>query len=260
MEQNIKLTIAYDGAAYVGWQRQPPHQGMSVQQRIEDALTSLMGHKVIIHGAGRTDAGVHAMGQVANFTCDKPLPTEKLAWIINNLLPHDIRIKEAIMMPLDFHSRITTHKKRYRYLIEQKPRCSPFAANYSWHLEDALDIAAMHEGSKALLGTHDFRSFTLAKVSAKNFVRQIYSVDIYAPNQEDDFIFPWQKLSSPLVIDVMGNGFLYKMVRLIVARLVAVGQGRLPYQAIAAILNGDIWTKNTPAPAQGLFLDKIWYE
>ena len=111
MERNIKLTIAYDGSGFVGWQRQPAHHGKSIQQQIEDSLSALLDHKVVIHGAGRTDAGVHAIGQVANFFCDKPLPIDKLADILNNILPSSIRIISAIEVTPEFHARFSPHKK-----------------------------------------------------------------------------------------------------------------------------------------------------
>jgi len=260
MARNIKLTIAYDGTAYVGWQRQPVHQGISVQQRLEEAVAAVLGHPVTIHGAGRTDSGVHAIGQAANFFCDKPLPIDKTAEVINRLLPSDIRVREAIEVAPDFHARISPHKKRYRYLIEQGCRCSPFAAGYSWQLQGNLNLNLMHTAAQVLVGEHDFRYYTLAGASAKNFVRTIHNLDIYEPAQAENPLFPWQELRAPVVIDVIGNGFLYKMVRLIVSRLVAVGQGRLPGEALEAFLHGELAENIPPAPARGLFLEKIWYE
>ena len=259
MDHNIRLTIAYDGNGYVGWQRQPEDKGISVQQRVEEAVSEMLDHPATITGAGRTDSGVHAFGQVANFTCDKPVPVEKIQTILNNILPDDIRIMEVGAAAPDFHARFTPHEKRYRYLIEQEPRVSAFANHYSWNVGEMLNIPAMQNAALALVGEHDFRNFTLSGVSATNFVRRISSVEIYEP-YESKFYFPWQQLNSPLVIDVTGNGFLYKMVRLIVGRLVAVGQGRIPSRAIFGYLNGDFNENIAPAPAQGLYLDHIWYE
>lgn len=260
MERNIKMTVAYDGTSYIGWQRQPASQGISIQQRLEEAVSFVLGHPVTIHGAGRTDAGVHAIGQITNFSCTKPLPIEKMAKVINNLLPPDIRVMEAVEVAHSFHARFTPHTKRYRYLLEQGCRCSPFAAHYSWQVPGPLNLNAMRQSAQVLLGEHDFRYYTLSGVSTKNFVRKIYHLDIYTPNQPQCPLFPWQELRAPLVIDVTGNGFLYKMVRLIVCRLVAVGQGRLPDQAISAFLHGELKENIPPAPSQGLFLEKIWYE
>lgn len=260
MERNIKLTIAYDGSGFVGWQRQPAHHGMSVQQQIEDALSALLSHKVVIHGAGRTDAGVHAIGQVANFFCDKPLPIAKLAEILNNILPASIRIISAVEAPPEFHARFSPHKKRYRYLVEQGRRCSPFAPSYSWQLDDMLQLDAMTQAAKSLVGRHDFRHYTLAKTSVVDFVREIYSLQIYLPPQAKEVFFPWQELAEPLVIEVTGNGFLYKMVRIIVGRLVAIGKGELPPEALAQFLSGQRQDNIPPAPARGLFLDHIWYQ
>ena len=162
-------------------------------------------------------------------------------------------------MAKDFHARKTPHSKRYRYLIEQGKRNSPFANNYSWQIGCNLDCRAMEQGASILLGEHDFRHFTLAKASVKNYLRTIYSIDIYPLDVQEAF-FPWQQLVSPLVIDIEGNGFLYKMVRLIVARLVAVGQGQIPYQAVGDFLQGNKPKNIPPAPAQGLFLDEIFYQ
>ncbi len=259
MERNIKLTIAYDGSGFVGWQRQPAHHGKSIQQQIEDSLSALLDHKVVIHGAGRTDAGVHAIGQVANFFCDKPLPIDKLADILNNILPSSIRIISAIEVTPEFHARFSPHKKRYRYLIEQGRRCSPFAANYSWQLDSKLNLDVMSNSAQSLVGRHDFRHYTLAKTSVIDFVREIYSLQVYQPPQSRDVFFPWQELCDPLVIEVTGNGFLYKMVRIIVGRLVAVGKGELPPEAMAEFLSGVRHDNIPPAPARGLFLDYIWY-
>ena len=259
MERNIKLTIAYDGSAFVGWQRQPAHHGMSIQQQIEDALTALLGHKVVIHGAGRTDTGVHALGQTANFFCDKPLPIDKLAEILNNLLPSTIRITAAVEAAPDFHARFTPHKKRYRYLIEQGRRCSPFAANYSWQLDERLHLETMQRAAGDLVGRHDFQHYTLAKATVQDFVREIYSLQVYQPPQAKAAFFPWQQLCDPLLIEVVGNGFLYKMVRIIAGRLVAIGRGELPPTALGEFLRGERKDNVPPAPAKGLFLDHIWY-
>lgn len=258
---NIKLTIAYDGSNYVGWQRQAETGGKSIQQMVELALKELLGHPVSIHGAGRTDSGVHAFGQVAHFDCDQPVPIEKMSTLLNRLLPSDICVMAAEAVSESFHSRFSPHKKRYCYLIEQGEKNNPFANRYSWQLEKTLDIAAMQRASQALVGRHDFRHYTLSKVSATNFVREIFAIEISLPLQTPQAeIFPWQQLVAPLQIAVSGNGFLYKMVRLIVGRLVAVGAGRLGEEKIGEFLSGDFWQNIPPAPAQGLFLEKIWYD
>ncbi len=258
-EHNIRITVAYDGTNYVGWQRQPENKGISIQQRLEEAASEMLGHAVTINGSGRTDAGVHAFGQVANFICDKPVPVDKMCSILNNILPEDIRVMKASIESPDFHARFTPHMKCYRYIIEQEKRVSPFAPHYSWQVGEMLDICAMHNAALALVGEHDFRNFTLSGVSATNFVRRISNVEIYEPFQMEA-VFPWQQLNSPLVIDVVGNGFLYKMVRLIVARLVAIGQGKLPSRAMLGYLNGEVTENIPPAPAQGLFLASVGYE
>ena len=258
-EQNVRIKIAYDGTNYVGWQRQPEDRGVSIQQTLERALAEMLEHPVTLNGAGRTDAGVHAMGQVANYTCDKPVPVEKVPVILNNLLPRDIRVLEAKVENASFHARFTPHEKRYRYVIEQAPRVSAFGTNYTWQVGEPLNLLTMQSEALALVGEHDFRNFTVSGVSANNFVRRITGVEIYEPNADKAY-FPWQQLNSPLVIGVTGNGFLYKMVRIIVGRLVAAGQGKLPRHAIFGYLNGTVTEQIPPAPPRGLFLESITYE
>lgn len=255
-EQNIKLTVAYDGTAYHGWQRQK--NGISVQQTLERALSAVYGESIIVHGAGRTDAGVHAWGQTVSFRAHSPLPIERLPMVVNAQLPDDIRLREAEIAEHSFHARYSAKGKRYRYLIEQSPADNPFSGRYSWNVKTPLDIAAMEEAAACLMGEHDFRHYTTTAVSAENFVRTITALDI-RPIEAGDGILPWRQLYRPLSVEVAANGFLYKMVRIIVGRLTAVGRGQLEPEKIAGFLDGSYWRNIPPAPAQGLMLMDVYY-
>ena len=256
--RNIKLTVEYDGTDYAGWQRQSLHQGITVQQQLEKALSTVFREKITVNGAGRTDSGVHALGQVANFYCHKPVPVTRVAMAVNHQLPEDIRVVEACEVPISFHSRFTSHTKRYRYLLEQQTQPSAFSHRYSWQIEEKLDMEAMRQGAVFLLGEHDFGNYTVSGVSAENFVRNISDLQIYEPAQSENF-FPWQRLQQPIAIEVAANGFLYKMVRLIVCRLVSVGRHDLPSVAIKGFLDGSFKHNIRMAPPQGLMMVRVDY-
>lgn len=258
--RRVLLTLSYDGSNYAGWQRQPEAKGLSVQHLLEQALRQATGHGIAVHGAGRTDAGVHALAQTCHFDFSLPTPIEKLPLILNRILPADIRVIAAGQVDEDFHARISAKGKHYRYLLEQQPQANAFCGRFSWQIEQELDAAAMQQAGDFLLGEHDFRNFTLSKVSAKNFVRSIHRLQIEQPKMaEAEMLLPWQQLQQPLIIDVEGNGFLYKMVRIIVARLVAVGRGELPPEAMRDYLAGCEPRRVPPAPARGLMLFEVKY-
>ena len=258
MNRNILLTVEYDGTAYVGWQRQPSFQGVSVQQRVEEALAHVLGHPVSVTGAGRTDAGVHALGQRCNFRCDTAVPVDRLAEIISHRLPPDIRVREAAEVPHSFHARFDAKGKHYRYILEREARPSAFGGRWSWQLEDGLDLDLMRQGAELLLGEHDFRHFTVSGNESKTFTRTVYRLDITEPD-EYAAIAPLPRLSRPVLIDVEGNGFLYKMVRIITGRLVALGQGRISLDEFAGFLDGSFDRNIPPAPARGLTLMEVKY-
>ncbi|MBQ2699014.1 MAG: tRNA pseudouridine(38-40) synthase TruA [Firmicutes bacterium] len=254
----IKLTIQYDGTNYIGWQRQPRGQGVSVQQAIEDVLEQLYGEHITLHGAGRTDSGVHAVGQCASFVPTKPLPVSRVAQAMNNLLPPDIRISSAVAEAEDFHARFSASGKHYRYIIEQQPSCNAFSYRYAWQLGEKLDVAAMREAAQYLLGSHDFRHFCAVGSPVKDFVRTIESLQLSEPDfSANDQL--WRQMERPLVIDICGNGFLYKMVRFIVGRLVAVGRHEIKPQDMAAFLIGEVPKNISVAPALGLTLVEVRY-
>jgi len=258
MEQNICLTLSYDGTNYVGWQRQPADHGVSVQQRVEEALSEVYREPVVIAGAGRTDSGVHALGQCCTFTAKKPVPVDKLAEILNGRLPEDIRILAAWEVEAGFHARFSATGKRYRYTLEQGRRNNPFNSRYTWQLEAPLDIPLMREAAATLLGYHDFRNYTLSGVSVTTFDRTIRALDILIP-EERDARFPWETLLDPVVIEAEADGFLYKMVRIIVGRLVAVGQHRITLDEFRGFLDGSFDRNIPPAPARGLMMLEVHY-
>ena len=257
MSANILLRLSYDGTDFVGWQRQPSSHGMSVQQLLEDSLSNIYGERIGISGAGRTDAGVHAFGACCNFRSSKPVPVEKLPLILNNLLPAAVRVHAAQAVDDAFHARFSACGKHYRYVIEQQAQALAFGGRDSWQLQENLDVAAMQQGAAFLLGEHDFRHYTVSGCSVKDFVRRIDTLEV---RQEDDFCgHPWQQLSRPIVIDVVGNGFLYKMVRIIVGRLVAVGRGEIVASQMADYIDGSFDKNIPPAPPRGLMLMKVFY-
>ncbi|MDO4732025.1 MAG: tRNA pseudouridine(38-40) synthase TruA [Bacillota bacterium] len=259
MERNILLSLQYDGSNYAGWQRQPASHGATVQQTLEDALSQVFREQIVVAGAGRTDSGVHACGQRCSFRAHSAVPLEKLPEILNRRLPGDIRVFLAEQVPDSFHARFSPHRKRYRYVLAQAAAANAFNYRYAWFLEGKLDLAAMQEGAAYLLGTHDFWHYTVSGVSATDFVRSISGLDVYAPKQQESS-FPWQLLPEPVLVEVEADGFLYKMVRIIVGRLVAVGQGRIPATAMQSYLEGSFDLNIPPAPPQGLQLLWVRYD
>ena len=258
MNSNVLLTVEFDGTAYVGWQRQPAYQGVSVQQKIEEALKDILGHPVSIIGAGRTDAGVHALGQRCSFCCDRPVPIARLAEIMNHRLPPDICVREAEEVGEDFHARFSAKSKRYRYLLEREAAPSAFGGRFSWQLPDAPDADIMRQGAKLLVGEHDFRHFTVSGCETKTFTRTVYALEISEPAAPPTLL-PMQKLQRPLTVDIEGNGFLYKMVRIITGRLVALGRGQISLAEFAGYLDGAFDRNIPPAPARGLTLMEVKY-
>lgn len=251
--RNLRLLIAYDGTDYLGWQKQP--QGATVQGTIEAAIEKTLGEKVKLIGSGRTDAGVHAMGQVANFTCENPIPGANLVKALNNVLPSTIRIREAGEAPLAFHSRYGAYAKTYVYRILQAPVALPFISRYIHHYPYPLDSVRMNEAGRLLEGEHDFTSFAAApdaedESPTGSTVRTVYSSRIVL-----------RPRTSMLVYRVRGNGFLRKMVRNMVGTLIDVGRGRLQPQDIQRILEAqDRRAAGPAAPALGLCLMSVEYD
>ena len=244
----IKLTIAYDGTAYAGWQRQTGVD--TVQARLEAALAEIEGRAVTVHGAGRTDAGVHAWGQVASFKLEHGIDTHSLSLALNTKLPDDIRIREVRTMPASFHARFLARRKSYRYRINRTPVANPMERRFAWHVADVLDLGAMREAGAILIGQHDFAAFQTAATDAtvRTTVRTVFGFSI-GP-EADDIV----------MIEVVGDGFLRYMVRTIVGTLVEVGLGRRSVGDMAEILTSRTRDRaGQTAPPRGLFLMSVDY-
>jgi len=246
--RNLKLTLQYDGTNYVGWQRQA--EGTSIQALVEDALTPIAGGRVVVHGAGRTDAGVHALAQVATTSIDTTLEATTLARAMNAVLPTDVRVLSVEDAPPEFHARFSAVGKAYEYRIINAPFVSPFLVRYTWHVPQPLDVASMKSASQGLIGQHDFAGFQAAGSVVSSTVRVIHSID-------------WlegQGHASPLVLRIAGDGFLRHMVRNIVGTLVEVGLSRWPSDRVADILaSGDRARAGPTVPPHGLFLIGVEY-
>lgn len=253
MHRTIKLTIAYEGSEYVGWQRQP--NGRSIQGQLEDSFRRIEGAPVTIIGAGRTDAGVHALGQVASTQITHAIEVADLVRALNAMLPTDIRVLEAIEMPNTFNARKSVVSKVYRYRVIIGPFVSPFERRYAWHIEKPLDCLAMRDGGEAFLGEHDFAGFQAAGSEVKTSVRRISRLDV---NEVDlDRTAGGGRL---MTIEVEGNGFLRHMVRTIVGTLVEVGtQQRVPADVAQVLALRNRAKAGPTAPAEGLFLVRVNY-
>lgn len=246
--RNIKLILAYDGGNYHGFQRQ--NNAIAIQQIIESRLEKLVGHKIEkLAASGRTDTGVHARGQVINFHTNGTIPIDNIKVALNSILPDDIVVLSAGEMPMDFSARHSSKSKKYSYYIKQGDNLDPFQRNYSWYVRKTLNVEAMNEALKYIEGTHDFSSFRASGGSPLYHpVRTIFQASVEKNNEIDlKFIF-W------------GNGFLYHMVRNIVGTVVNVGKGKITSQQFKEILEQKNRKKaGITAPAQGLFLDEVFY-
>jgi tRNA pseudouridine38-40 synthase len=248
LPRTLKLTIQYDGTDYVGWQRQP--NGVSIQALLEDALSPIEGGPVSVHGAGRTDAGVHAVGQVASATLTATLDTPTLGRALNAVLPPDVRIVGVEEVEHDFHARFSAVSKTYEYRILNAPLVSPFLHRYVWQIVQPLELVAMREAAAPLVGAHDFAAFQGAGSNVESTDRVIDRIE-------------WEDgggYDLPIVMRITGDGFLRHMVRNIVGTLVEVGTGRWPAPCVADILaSGDRTLAGPTAPARGLFLIRVDY-
>tara|TARA_B100001146_G_scaffold89042_1_gene78946 strand:+ start:1514 stop:2293 length:780 start_codon:yes stop_codon:yes gene_type:complete len=259
MFRTIKLIVAYDGASYVGWQRQ--ENGKSIQAYVEEAIGRIEGRHVGITSAGRTDAGVHAIGQVASVQMHSEIGTAALVRALNASLPRDIRILQAQEATSDFNARRTVKSKHYQYRIIVGDSISPFEYRYAWHMTQNLDCSAMLAAGALLEGEHDFAAFQAAHSSVKTTLRRILRLEISRCSLGDRTIDPFPVVDGSLVtIDIEGNGFLRHMVRIIVGTLVDIGTGRRPPESIKHIIqNRDRSEAGPTAPARGLFLVRVNY-
>ena len=246
--RNIRLTIQYDGTNYLGWQRQASTAD-TIQNIIEKTLGKILQEKVRITSAGRTDTGVHAAAQVANFKTSNPITLRKLQYGLNALLPDDIRVVSAASAEPDFHSRFSAREKTYQYTILNRPHSDVFCRNHVYHYSIAkLDVARMRLAASFLTGRHDFTSFKTTGVKRnRSNVRTLRRISI-------------SQKGSLIIIRLTGEGFLYKMCRGIVGTLIEIGRGRLAVNSVSSILGSRNRINAGPtAPARGLCLLKVRY-
>jgi tRNA pseudouridine38-40 synthase len=245
MSRQIRLVVEYDGTGLAGWQRQA--NGPSVQQHLEEALAAMLQHEVRVVGASRTDAGVHARGQVASFRTERAIPLHGIRRGLNSILPPAIAVIDADEVPDDFHPRFSATGKHYRYTLLVRRDRSPFWRDRAWHRPQGVDVALMQEAAGALLGEHDFAAFRAAGCAARTTRRR---VDRIAVARDGDLV----------TLDVRGNAFLRHMVRIVTGTLVEVGEGRRPVAEVGEILGSRDRTRaGQTAPPQGLELLSVFY-
>jgi tRNA pseudouridine38-40 synthase len=243
--RTLKLTVAYDGVDYSGWQHQPGKR--TIQGELERAFAELTGVVPKVSGASRTDAGVSALGQVVKVTVDSPVPTENFAKAINDRLPRDIIVSEVVEADETFDASTSAGSKLYRYTIFTGKRRNVLKSRNCWHCPRPLDVSKMDAGAKMLLGTHDFRSFAAASDERENSIRTVMRCEV---TQENQWIY----------IDIEADRFLHKMVRNIVGTLVEIGRGRWKPERMQTILEAKKRTAAGPtAPGEGLCLVQIHY-
>lgn len=245
--RNIKLVLQYDGTRYSGWQSQE-HCENTIQGKVTQVLCRMLGEEIEVAGSGRTDAGVHALGQVANFKTRSKLSCAEILEDLNRYLPEDIAVLSAEEMPERFHSRLSAVRKTYRYHIRNSRIPEAFGRRYSWRVEEPLDIQAMSLAAEKLTGTHDFRAFSSLKRSKKSTVRTIEAIRI-------------EEKGAEIILSFTGNGFLYHMVRILTGTLVEIGLHKKTPEEIDEILaSGNRAQAGITAPAQGLFLVQVEYD
>jgi len=254
--RKIKLTIQYDGSSYHGWQVQP--QGTTIQGLLEEVIGEITGERPQVTGSGRTDAGVHALGQVASFDSGSVLANDVLRRALNALLPRDVRITAVEDAPADFHPRYDAARKRYFYLVANTGTVPVFIDRYVWWLRARLDVEQMREAAVFLRGEHDFSAFRGAGCAAKDPVREVYILEV---ERFDRMELLFAGFPGPFVkISAEANGFLRHMVRNIVGTLAEVGRGRMRPEAVEEILlSGERRLAGPTAPARGLFLEEVSY-
>jgi len=245
--RNVRLWVAYDGTGFAGWQRQAG--AATIQELLEDAVALLTGERVTLHGAGRTDSGVHALCQSAHFRSEAGLPADRFAPALNTFLPAAIRVLGSAVVPDDFHARFSARAKRYLYRIRWGPVTSPIGQHYFHHERRPLDVAAMRAAGRLLIGQHDFLAFANnpGHQRKRPTVRTIQA--LHLPRRRDG-----------VDLVVQGDGFLYNMVRTLAGTLLLVGRGLQPPPWVGAVLQScDRKTAGPTLPADGLFLIRVLY-
>lgn len=243
--RNFRITVAYDGGRYQGWQR--IGNGQSIQGKIEDVLSEMLGHKVEIHGAGRTDAGVHARAQVAHFKIRTARTPEEVRAYLNRYLPEDIAVTACQQADDRFHARLNAAGKRYVYRIWNSATPNVFERKYLCRVDGPLDVAVMQRAADALVGTHDFRAFCGNRKMKKSTVRTLHTARV-------------QRLGDEVRLTFEGTGFLQNMVRILAGTLTEIGQGKRPADDIPRILRSlDRTQAGITMPPQGLILEQVFY-
>lgn len=242
----IKAIVAYDGTNYQGFQRQT--NGVGVQQVLEQALTEVLGEPILIKAAGRTDAGVHALGQVISFVTSSPIPPENYRRALEPHLPRDISVREAFFVPVDFHARFDAVDKTYQYKVLYDPLYNPCVRNQMWQVRVPLDVAKMNEAAMLIIGTHDYSAFKNAGSQDTSPVRTMTEAH-------------WVQAGDLYTFTITGDGFLYRMVRNLVGCLVKVGSGQWDVAKFAQVMAEKNRKKaGMAAPAQGLYLMHVTYD
>lgn len=252
MSRNFKLVLAYDGADFHGWQVQPGLH--TVQGVLAEAIFRITGDRVLPQGSGRTDAGVHALGQVVSVAVSSPIPARGLLVALNDVLPSSIRVLESTEAPLDFHARKSAHAKTYRYRIYRGDICPPFIARHVYHHPHPLDEAAIAAAAKQVIGEHDFTSFAAVDPERGR-------EDVEVSNVRTIFLSAWHRDGDELVYTVRGSGFLQHMVRNLVGTFLLVGKGTLSPSDVPSIIAARSRSDNpgATAPASGLCLISVEY-
>ncbi|WP_368255275.1 tRNA pseudouridine(38-40) synthase TruA [Enterococcus innesii] len=244
--RNIKLTIEYDGKRYLGWQRLGDSE-KTIQEKVEGVIKLLTGEEIEVVGSGRTDAGTHARGQVANFKTAHQMSLPEMQQFFNRYLPQDIVVNKIEEVPERFHARYHAKGKQYSYYVWSNAIPSVFARNTSFHCPQPLDLEKMQQAAEKLIGTHDFIGFSALKKSKKSTVRTIDEITITPEGDLLRFTFK-------------GNGFLHKMVRILTGTLIAIGDGTLPPEVIDQVLVDKVrQAAGETVPSHGLFLDEVYY-
>lgn len=249
--RNLKLTLAYDGADFSGWQIQPGVP--TIQGTLASAIGRITGENVLPQGSGRTDAGVHALAQVATFATCSPIPVENFVIALNDVLPCAIRILEVCEVPAEFHARRSARAKTYRYRIYRGGICPPFVTRYVWHFPYPLDEEAMARAAGEVVGEHDFTSFAAVDPERGRDGEEVSNVRTILSST-------WDRQGEEFVYAVRGRGFLHHMVRNLVGTFILVGKGTLQMRDIARILSARARSAaGATAPASGLVLESVEY-
>ena len=254
--RNLRLTLSYDGADLAGWQVQPGRA--TVQGALASAIGRLSGENVLPQGSGRTDAGVHALAQVASFATASTIPTENWMKALNDILPASIRVLEVTEAAPEFHARKSARAKTYRYRIHRGAICPPFLARYVWHYPYPLEESGMVAAARVVVGEHDFTSF--AAVDAERVERIAAGEDVHTTNIRTIFASSWTREGEELIYSVRGSGFLHHMVRNLVGTFLLVGKGTVSLEDLRRILDARERTAaGATAPASGLYLVEVEY-